>query len=257
MKSFRFVAVLAALLPTAAISAVAIAAPTQIHNIVLVHGGFVDGSGWSGVYRILKKDGYNVTVVQNPTITLDDDVAVAKRAIDAQPGDVILVGHSYGGMVISKAGNDPKVKGLVYISAFAPDSGDSVKSLLSHPESGESGPPILPPVDGFLLLDPTKFASAFAADVNPHVAAFMAASQVPWGVGALNATVADPAWKTKPAWYLVTKEDRMIPPRVQRMMAKRAHATVVEIHGSHSAFIARPKAAAALIERAAHDAEMQ
>ena len=257
MKSLKLVAALAVLLSMAAIPAIAAPTTTPIHNIVLVHGGFVDGSGWFGVYKILKKDGYNVTIVQNPTITLDGDVAVAKRAIDAQSGNVILVGHSYGGMVISEAGNDPKVKGLVYVSAFAPDKGESIQSLLAHPEQGESAPPILPPVDGFLFLDSAKFATAFAADVHPELASFMAASQVPWGVETIGATVADSAWKTKPSWYLLTKDDKMIPPRVQLMMATRAHATIVKIHGSHSAYVSHPEAVAALIERAAHDAPIQ
>jgi len=257
MKSLKIVAALAAFLSMAAIPAIAAPTASPIRNIVLVHGGFVDGSGWFGVYKILKKDGYNVTIVQNPTVTLDDDVAVTKRAIDAQSGNVILVGHSYGGMVITEAGNDPKVKGLVYVSAFAPAKGDSIKSLLANPQPGESAPPIQPPVDGFLFLDRSKFAAAFAADVRPELASFMAASQVPWGVEALGSTVADPAWMTKPSWYLLTKDDKMIPPRVQLMMAKRAHATTVEIHGSHSAYVSRPKAVAALIERAAHDAPAQ
>ena len=154
-----------------------------IKNVVLVHGGFVDGSGWEGVYRILKKDGYTVSIVQNPTISLADDVAATKRVLAAQNGPVILVGHSYGGVVITEAGNDPKVAGLVYIAAFAPDKGESVSSLIKDPPPGAPVPPILPPQDGYLFLDRAKFAASFAADVDADKAAFMADSQVPWGVG--------------------------------------------------------------------------
>ena len=158
-------------------------------SVVLVHGGFVDGSGWDGVYQILKKDGYDVTIVQNPTTSLVDDVAVTKRAIAGASSDVILVGHSYGGIVVSEAGTDPKVAGVVYIAAFAGDAGESVATLIANPPSGASVPPILPPVDGFLLLDKTKFAASFAADVRPSLAAFMADSQVPWGIPALEGKV--------------------------------------------------------------------
>ena len=181
-------------------------------NIVLVHGGFVDGSGWEGVYDILTKDGYSVSVVQNPTLSLADDVAATKRILAAQNGPVILVGHSYGGAVITEAGNDPTVAALVYIAAFAPDKGESVASLIKDPPPGAPVPPILPPMEGFLFLDKAKFHAAFAADVSAEKAAFMAASQVPWAVAALNGTIREPAWKAKPSWYMVTTEDRMIPP---------------------------------------------
>src|SRR5260370_28259719 len=166
-------------------------------NVVLVHGGFVDGSGWAAIYKILKKDGYNVVVVQNPTLSLADDVAVTRRAIAAQGGPVLLVGHSYGGVVITEAGTDPKVAVLVYIAAFAPYKGDSVSSLIKDPPPGAPVPPILPPQDGFLFLDAAKFHGAFAADVDADTAAFMASSQVPWGVEALSGAVNDPAWRTK------------------------------------------------------------
>ena len=189
-------------------------------NIVLVHGGFVDGSGWQGVYDALTNKGYNVAIVQNPTISLAGDVAVTKRTIAAQDGPVILVGHSYGGVVITEAGNDPAVAGLVYIAAFAPDKGESVQSLIQNPPPGAPVPPILPPQDGFLFLDRNEFAASFAADVEPETAAFMADSQVPWGVEALSGAVTEPAWKVKPSWYLVSTEDRMIPPDAQRSMAK-------------------------------------
>ena len=225
--------------------------PQGIKNVVLVHGGFVDGSGWQKVYNILKKDGYNVTIVQNPTTTLSDDVAFTRRAIAQADGPVVLVGHSYGGAVISEAGTDPKVKSLVYITAFALDKGESVQSTLAHPAPGAPAPPILPPQDGFLLLDRAKFAASFAGDVPVAEADFMAASQVPWGVNALGGTVTDPAWKTKPSWYMVTTDDKMIPPDVQRMMAKRAGATVVEVSGSHAIYVSKPDAVARLVEQAA------
>ena len=220
-------------------------------SILLVHGGFVDGSGWEDVYTQLKKDGYNVSIVQNPTISLTDDVAVTKRLIDAAPGPVLLVGHSYGGAVITEAGNDPKVKGLVYVAAFAPDKGESLKVLTSNPVPGAAVPPIVPLKDGFLGLDPSKFAASFAADLPADKAAFMAASQVPWGVEAYAGVITQASWKNKPSWYLVAKDDKMIPPAAQRAMAQRAGSTVVEVAGSHSVYLSQAKATAALIERAA------
>src|SRR6266404_445060 len=227
---------------------------TQTKNIVLVHGGFVDGSGWESVYSLLKKDGYNVAIVQNPTISLADDVAVTKRVINEQDGPVILVGHSYGGAVITEAGTDPKVVGLVYIAAFAPDKGESVNSLIKDPPPDAPVPPILPPTDGYLFLDKAKFPASFAGDVKPDAAAFMADSQVPWGVEALNGKISEAAWKTKPSWYLVTTEDKMIPPDAQRSMSKRAGSTVIEVKGSHAVYVSQPKAVAALIEKAAQGA---
>jgi pimeloyl-ACP methyl ester carboxylesterase len=225
-----------------------------IKNIILVHGGFVDGSGWEGVHQVLNGKGFNVTVVQNPTASLADDVAVTRRAIAAQDGPAILVGHSYGGVVITEAGNDPKVKALAYIAAFAPDAGESVSSLIANPPPGAPVPPILPPEDGFLFLDRDKFAAAFAADVAPDQAAFMADSQVPWGVDALAGAVSEPAWKAKPSWYLVAADDRMIPPPAQRFMAERAGADVSETGGSHAVYVSKPEAVAELLERAAADA---
>lgn len=219
-------------------------------TIVLVHGGFVDGSGWEDVYHILTRDGYRVAIVQNPTLSLADDVAATKRIIHAQTGPVVLVGHSYGGVVITETGTDPQVAGLVYIAAFAPDKGESVSSLIQDPPPGAPVPPILPPQEGFLFLDQEKFAASFAADVDARKAEFMAASQVPWGVEALAGTVSEPAWKTRPSWYLVAKDDRMIPPPAQRFMSARAGATVVEVPGSHSVYISQPAAVAALIEQA-------
>jgi len=220
-------------------------------NIVLVHGGFVDGSGWEGVYKILKKDGYNVSIVQNPTISLKNDVAVTKRILAAQDGPAILVGHSYGGAVITEAGNDPRVAGLVYITAFAPDKGESVATLIKDPPPGGPVPPILPPQDGFLFLDKKAFPASFAADVDTEKAAFMADSQVPWGVEALNGAIGEPAWRTKPSWYLVVTDDKMIPPDAQRAMSKRAGSKVVEVKGSHAIYVSQPEAVAALIEEAA------
>jgi pimeloyl-ACP methyl ester carboxylesterase len=219
-------------------------------TVVLVHGGFVDGSGWEGVYKILRKDGYIVSIVQNPTISLTEDVAATKRIVATHNGPVILVGHSYGGAVITEAGNDPKVAALVYITAFAPDRGESVSTLIKDPPPGAPVPPILPPQDGYLFLDKAKFPASFAADVNTETAEFMADSQVPWGVGALSGTISEPAWKTKPSWYLVATDDKMIPPPAQRFMAKRAGSTIVEVAGSHAIYVSQPNAVAALIERA-------
>ena len=220
-------------------------------NVVLVHGGFVDGSGWEGVYKILTKDGYTVSIVQNPTTSLADDVVATKRIVAAQNGPVVLVGHSYGGVVITEAGNDPKVARLVYITAFAPDRGESVATLIKDPPPGASVPPILPPQDGYLSLDKAKFPASFAGDVDAERAAFMAASQVPWGVDALSGTISEPAWKTKPSWYLIATDDKMIPPAAQRFMSKRAGSTVVEVAGSHAIYVSQPNAVAALIEKAA------
>jgi pimeloyl-ACP methyl ester carboxylesterase len=222
-----------------------------IKSIVLVHGGFVDGSGWEGTYKALTRQGYKVGIVQNPTITLPEDVAATKRVIDAAEGDVILVGHSYGGVVITEAGNHPKVAGLVYITAFAPDAGESVGKLIANPPPGAPVPPILPPVDGFLMLDEARFAAAFAADVEPEQAEFMAKSQVPWGLDALNGEVTSPAWKTKPSWYLVATEDHMIPVPAQRMMANRAGAKTTDQAGSHAVYVSQPDAVANFIAGAA------
>jgi pimeloyl-ACP methyl ester carboxylesterase len=220
-------------------------------SVVLVHGGFVDGSGWDEVYRDLKKDGYRVSVVQNSTTSLDADVAATKQVIAAQTGPVVLVGHSYGGAVITEAGNDPKVAALVYIAAFAPDQGESVSTLIKNPPPGAPVPPILPPQNGFLFLDAAKFADSFAADIPRDRAEFLANSQVPWGIDALNGAVTAPAWKTKPSWYLVSTQDRMIPPPAQRSMAQRAGATVTEVAGSHAIYMSKPKDVALVIQQAA------
>jgi pimeloyl-ACP methyl ester carboxylesterase len=222
-------------------------------TVVLVHGGFVDGSGWQDVYRLLTEDGYSVSIVQNPTLSLEDDAAAARRVIDAQGEPVILVGHSYGGAVITEAGNDPNVAALVYIAAFAPDTGESVNTLIADPPPGAPVPPILPPQDGFLFLDRDKFHASFAGDLPAEQAAFMADSQVPWGVDALGGTISEAAWRTKPSWYLVATDDRMIPPPAQRSMAERAGATVVEAAASHSIYLSQPAAVAELIEQAASE----
>jgi pimeloyl-ACP methyl ester carboxylesterase len=223
----------------------------QALDIVLVHGGFVDGSGWREVYDLLKDDGFDVTVVQNPTITLENDVATTRLSLAAHDRPVLLVGHSYGGVVITEAGTRPEVAGLVYIAAFAPDKGESVASLIKDPPAGAPVPPILPPQDGFLFLDSSKFHDSFAADVDIATARFMADAQVPWGLGALTGTVSLPAWRTKPSWYLVATDDRMIPPEAQRGMAKRAGSQIMEVAGSHAVYVSQPTAVATFIANAA------
>jgi pimeloyl-ACP methyl ester carboxylesterase len=226
---------------------------SEAGTVVLVHGGFVDGSGWHGVYSLLSKDGYGVSVVQNPTLSLEGDVAATKRVIDVQSEPVVLVGHSYGGAVITEAGNDPNVAALVYIAAFAPDKGESVNTLIAGFPKDAPGPPILPPQDGFLFLDREQFHASFAADVDAELAAFMADSQVPWGVDALEGTITEAAWRNKPSWYLIATEDRMIPPPAQREMSGRAGATVEEAAASHSIYVSQPAAVAELVKQAASE----
>ena len=230
---------------------------TGVRNVVLVHGGFVDGSGWQGVYDRLKADGFNVSVVQNQTLSLESDVETTHNVLDQQDGPAILVGHSYGGVVITEAGMHDKVAGLVYIAAFAPDAGESVNTLIADPPPGAPVPPILPPQDGFLFLDREKFAESFAADLPAELAAFMADSQVPWGLEALNGAVSEPAWRNKPSWYLVSSDDRMIPPPAQRAMSARAGSTVVEAPGSHSIYVSQPRATVDLIAQAAQQARAE
>jgi pimeloyl-ACP methyl ester carboxylesterase len=230
---------------------------SPVRNVVLVHGGFVDGSGWQGVYNLLKQDGYHVSVVQNPTLSLEGDVAATREIIDEQDGPVVLVGHSYGGAVITEAGTDDNVAALVYLAAFAPDTGESVNTLIADPPPGAPVPPILPPKDGFLFLDRGKFPASFAGDLPAEQAAFMADSQVPWGVDALSGTITDPAWRAKPSWYMITTEDRMIPPAAQHAMSERAGSTVVEVAGSHSVYVSQPAAVANLIEQAASAVTMR
>lgn len=223
----------------------------EVKNIVLVHGGFVDGSGWQGVHEHLTADGYRVAVVQNPTLSLAGDVTATHQVLDRLDGPAVLVGHSYGGAVITEAGGHPGVAALVYIAAFAPDKGESVASLTADPPPGAPVPPILPPQDGFLALDREKFAASFAADLPPAQAAFMADSQVPWGVDAAGGAVSEPAWRAKPSWYLVATDDRMIPPPAQRAMAERAGSTVTETPGSHAVYVSDPAAVADVIAQAA------
>jgi pimeloyl-ACP methyl ester carboxylesterase len=220
-------------------------------NVVLVHGGFVDGSGWQQVYQLLRRDGFNVSIVQNPTLALEGDAEATRLILQRQDGPTVLVGHSYGGAVISEAGTHPAVAALVYISAFAPDKGESVNTLIAGFPANGPQPPILPPQDGFLFLDRDKFPASFAGDVPLEEAQFMADSQVPWGVDALGGAVTEPAWRQKPSWYLVTSEDRMIPPTAQRAMAERAGATVAEAQASHSVYVSQPQAVADLIKQAA------
>jgi pimeloyl-ACP methyl ester carboxylesterase len=226
-------------------------ADAPVRNVVLVHGGFVDGSGWHEVYKILTTDGYKVSVVQNPTLSLEGDVAATSQILDEQTGPVVLVGHSYGGAVITEAGRHDKVAALGYVCAFAPDVGESVNTLISgFPQDGPQ-PPILPPKDGFLFLDRDKFHDSFAGDVPAEEAAFMADSQVPWNVDAPAGTISEAAWRTKPSWYLVTTEDKMIPPVAQRAMSQRAGAIVTEVAASHSVYVSQPAVVATLIEQAA------
>ena len=223
-------------------------------TVVLVHGGFADGSGWQGVYNELK-DAYNVRIVQEPNLSHQGDVEATKMIIDQQSEPVVLVGHSYGGAVITEAGNHPNVAALVYVAGFVPDQGESVETLLGTFPPGEpnAGDAILPPQDGFLFLDREKFHESFAGDLSAEEAAFMADSQVPWGVEALSGTIGEAAWRSKPSWYLVATEDRMIPPHAQRSMSARAGSTVEEAAGSHAIYVSRPDAVAALIKKAASE----
>ena len=225
---------------------------SPVKNVVLVHGGFVDGSGWQGVYDLLVADGYRVAVVQNPTLSLAGDVTATRQVLDSLGGPAVLVGHSYGGAVITEAGNHPNVAALAYIAAYAPDKGESLGTLIAEAPPGAPAPPILPPQDGLLFLDRGKFAASFAADAPEKVAAFMADSQVGFGVDALTGTVSEPAWRTKPSWYLLTTHDRMIPPPQQRVMSERAKAAVTETPASHAVYVSQPAVVAQLIKQAAN-----
>ncbi len=225
--------------------------PSTDKTVVLVHGGFVDGSGWRAVYDELTRDGYRVRVVQNATKSLEDDAATARAVLDDLDGTAVLVGHSYGGAVITEAGLHEAVTALVYITAFAPDKGESVNSLIAgFPQDGPQ-PPILPPRDGYLFLDRAKFHEAFAGDLSDTDAAFLAESQVPWGVDALGGTIGEAAWRAKPSWYLHVTEDRMIPPPAQVSMAERIGATVRNTPGSHAIYQSRPAVVADIIRAAA------
>ena len=249
MKRLFMGAVMA--LATISSSAADSAPVTKPVSIVLVHGAFVDASGWRAVYDILVRDGYEVLIVQNPTVTLEGDVAATKSVIAKATKPVLLVGHSYGGAVITEAGSDPKVKSLAYIAAFAPDVGESVFELATRPVPGESGPPLLPPNDGFVIVDPAKFPESFAAGVDPLITRFLAAAQVPWGLGAIQPKITVAAWQDKPVNYMLTTEDRMVSPTTQRFMATRAKANIVEIKSSHAAMLTYPREVAIFIEKAA------
>jgi pimeloyl-ACP methyl ester carboxylesterase len=247
----RMIWSLFAMMAIAAPSATPAAAPEKPVSIVLVHGAFADASGWKQVYDILSRDGYEVLMVQNPTITLQGDVDATRQVIARAKHPVVLVGHSYGGAVITEAGTDPKVQKLVYFAAFAPDVGESVFDLATRPTPGEDSAPLLPPSDGFLMVDPEKFPNAFAADIDPSVSRFMAAAQVPWGLGAVQPKIANAAWKTKPSFYMLTLKDHMVAPSTQRLMATRAKATIAEIQSSHAVMLSHPREVAAFIESAA------
>ena len=220
-------------------------------SIVLVHGAFVDASGWKAVYDKLTGDGYEVLLVQNPTVTLDGDVFATRQVIARATKPVILVGHSYGGAVITAAGVDPKVASLVYLAAYAPDAGESAFDVASKPHAGEPSAPLLPPQDGFLLVEQSKFPTAFAADVDPSLTTFMAAAQVPWGLAAVQTKITNPAWKQKPAYFMLTTQDHMIPPVLQRAGAKRAGAQLREIESSHAVMLSHPDEVVGFIEAAA------
>src|SRR5215203_2079431 len=217
-------------------------------TVVLVHGAWADGSGWRGVYDLLRQDGHEVRVVQNPTVSLQDDVAATKMIIGEQSDPVVLVGHSYGGTVITEVGNDPNVAALVYIAGWVPDAGESQETLIARVPSGvpSAGDLILPPQDGFLLLEREKMPASFAGDLGADEGAFMADSQVPWGLEALTGTISEAAWRSKPSWYLVTTEDRMIPPQLQRWMSERAEMTVDE-GASHVPMMSQPQRVADVI----------
>lgn len=226
---------------------------TKVKNIVLVHGAFADGSGWKKIYTILKNRGFNVSVVGNPNTGLEDDVKATKRVLDRQDGPVILVGHSYGGAIITVAGLDPKVAGLVYISAFAPDEGEALGDLLgSYPRDPQSG--ILAPVDGYVWYDLEKYHTGFCADLPADEAAFMADSQVPAALSCFTYKFSEIAWKTKPTWYIVAAEDHSIPPDLERFMGNRIGGKVSEIAGSHLIFISHPEEVSDIIRSAAEGA---
>jgi pimeloyl-ACP methyl ester carboxylesterase len=227
--------------------------PVSAKNIVIVHGAFADGSGWEGVYRILTNDGYNVTIVQNPLVSLAADVTATQNVLANQNGPVVLVGHSYGGAVITQAGDDPKVKSLVYVAAYVPDANESVGDLLAQADKTVPAPPIIiDPKKGIALVDRAKFPESFAADIDQNKAKFMAASQAPLGLAAVSAKINTVAWKTKPSYYIVSSDDRMIPPSDERKFAAKANAVQqFEFNASHAVFISQPEKVAKVIEEAA------
>jgi pimeloyl-ACP methyl ester carboxylesterase len=226
-------------------------AQSPVKNIVLVHGAFADGSGWQAVYEVLRSKGYNVSVVGNPNTGLADDVAAVKRTLARIDGPAILVGHSYGGVIITEAGNDPKVAGLVYISAFVPAADEPLLSLLkSSPPAPKAG--IMAPEDGYVWYDKAKYHSGFCADIPAAQAAFLADSQVPVSASVFGATISSPAYKTKPGWYVLATQDETIVPDAQRFMSGRAGLKVTEVKGSHLVFMSQPKAVCDVIEKAAN-----
>jgi pimeloyl-ACP methyl ester carboxylesterase len=251
MKTFYMTALLAAALAGGTLESAwaQSASKDGVKNVVLVHGAFADGSGWDAVAKILDKDGYRVSVAQPPETSYAEDVKYAKAAIDAMDGPGVLVGHSYGGSIITEAGNDSKVSALVYIAAFALDEGESCASIeQALPQASKA---FKVDSEGNWWIDQAHFAADFAADVPPAVSHFMAISQVPISTDSFTHKVTSPAWKTKPSWYMVATQDRSINPEQERMMAKRAHATTVEVNASHVAYMSHPKEAAKLIEEAA------
>jgi len=250
IPSFLNTAVLAMALSLSACASARAQEKNSMKNIVLVHGAWADGSGWQGVYDSLRARGYNVSIVQNPVTSLAHDVEAVDRVLARQEGPTLLVGHSYGGVVITEAGDAANVAGLVYVAAFAPDAGESVSTLL---EGGEP-PPVQPSTDGFLFFDPAIFPQAFAQDLPAAQGAFLAATQVPAAVAAFEAKVSQPAWKVRRSWYVLATEDRVIPPAAQRKMATRAKATITEVTGSHAVYISQPKAVADAIDAAARAA---
>lgn len=225
--------------------------PIPRTTIVLVHGAFVDGSGWREIHDRLTREGYRVVVVQNAIRSLEDDVANTRRAIDAAPGDVILVGHSYGGVVISEAGNAPKVVGLVYVAAFIADVGESVQTLTANHVPGGSKPPFLTTGDGYVLFDTTKFPDVFGQDLHPATSHFMAAALKPWAISSMTGKVTAAAWRKKPSWYVVATDDRLVHPSLQRRMAELAGARVLEVAGSHAIYMTQPEAVTTAIVHAA------
>jgi pimeloyl-ACP methyl ester carboxylesterase len=250
MKTLQTLLAAATLAAVPAVTAAAPApVPGPVRNIVLVHGAFADGSGWKPVADILVRDGYTVSVVQEPLTSLEDDVTATNRILDRQQGAAVLVGHSYGGAVITEAGNNPHVASLVYVAAFVPDAGDTVISQIkTNPPAANS---IAPTADGYLLVDRAKFPADFAADLPLADAEFMALSQVPWNAKIVSTPITAPAWKAKPAYGIVATQDRMINPDLERSMYAHAHAKVTEIKGSHAVFISQPRAVASVIEQAA------
>jgi pimeloyl-ACP methyl ester carboxylesterase len=223
---------------------------TTTPTVVLVHGAFVDGSGWKQVHDLLAADGIDAVVTQHSTQSLTGDVSEVQQVIEAQDGPVVLVGHSYGGVIITEAGTHPQVTGLVYVAAFAPDAGESVASMIAEPDPNAPVPPIVPRKDGSLVLDIDKFHEAFAADLPVEEAAFMAHSQAAWGGSAVGTPVSEPAWRSTPSWYVSASDDRMIPPAAQQGMAARAGSTLTTVAASHSVYVSQAEVVAGVIRDA-------